>query len=141
MYSIIGDFEVVNIQEKINNSSSLTQKLKRFSFNSSNFLDFLRSISNNGTGLKWNQTRRDLFSTNYLEAQIENPSGIFNINTISNDSLSVQGNSDNIEKLNDFLKNNTSNKLSYLSVYPFTNLDWCRSNLEQGQQLPSIEDQ
>jgi hypothetical protein len=140
LYSIIGDFEVVNIQEKVNGSSSLTQKLKRFSFNSQNFLDYLRSISNNGTGLKWNQTRRDLFSTNYLDAQLENPNGIFNINTISSDSLSVQGNSENIEKLNKFLKNNTSNKLSYLSTYPFTNLERCRIYLENGQELSSIED-
>ena len=68
LYGLLGDFEVVNIQQTSVESPTLLQKLKQYSFSSSNFEDYLRSISNNGMGLKWNQLRRDIISTEYLRA-------------------------------------------------------------------------
>lgn len=140
LYGILGDFEVVNIQQTSVESPTLLQKLKQYSFSSSNFEEYLRSISNNGMGLKWNQLKRDIISTEYLRAQTEKTSGLFSIDTISVDSLQVQGNSDIAEKLDTFLENTTSNKTSFLDTYPFTNFEKLKNLLSGGNSLADIEE-
>ena len=142
IYSILGDFEINNIQETVKNSPSLSQKLKQFQFNNDTFLEYLRSISNNGQGLNWNVLARDGFATNYLNEIINsiNSTSLYTIDLISEGSQTVEGNSNSIEKLETFLESNVSKKLSLLQTSPFTNLEYLKEYCEDGDEINNIED-
>ena len=141
LYSILGDFEINNIQESVKNSPTLTQKLKQYQFSNNTFLEYLRSISNNGQGLNWNILSRDGMSTSYLNelTNQSNSFGLYTIDLVREGSQTVEGNSNSIEKLENYLKSNSSKKLSILQTYPFTNLDFIKESLEDGSEIQSIE--
>jgi hypothetical protein len=125
--------EVNNIQTKLGaNSPYLTLKLKNFNLNSSNYPDFLRTISNTGTGRAYQDYIRDFFVTPYIRGLTENSFAILN-------SLEL-GKIPQVFTKSEALRAlvvNASNDPLIVDTLPYTNPNWCLTNLNQGNTAVS----
>ena len=140
LYAAVGDIEYSNIFQSILDSPSLLEILKQFNFNYENFVLFLRNISNNGQGTSWSQFSRDEFVTPYIKNYIEKDFEIYSTDTISPKSVSIQNSETSIDKIKKYLKDTSSNEMSFLDVYPFTDLNWINNNLSDGKQIERTDE-
>jgi hypothetical protein len=130
LYKTLSDIENINIQTSLLGASpSLTKILKNIALSPINYLDVLRSASNDGTGISWQQLIRGDFTSEYLRAITEKDFSILPNNTISNESLSTEENVESINKLEQFVKSSQSNQKDISDLYPFVSTDWTQTNL------------
>jgi hypothetical protein len=120
--------EVNNIVTKLGISSPyLSLKLKNFNLNATNYPDFLRTISNSGTGRAYQDYIRDFFVTPYLRGITENSFAIL--------STLDLGKIPQVSTKSDALRSlivNDSNTPLIVDTLPYTNPTWCLNNLNQG---------
>ena len=139
LYSALGDFEYQNIKEAVEESPQLQSVLKRFSFNYNNFIDFLRNISLGGQGQNWNLFVRDEFVTPYIKEYVTQDFEIYSVDELNENSPSVQGQEAAIKKIVDYLASSNSSTLTLIDTAPFTNLNWIKSNLANGNTISTPE--
>ena len=139
IYTILGDFEVKNVEESIKDDQSLKEILKTFNFSYSTFNRFLRSGSSNGQGRLWNQKIRDYFTNPAIASLVENDFGIYSIDSLNTNSTYVDGVDASLNNLDSYLEGTESNTVSYLDVFPFNNLQWLKTNLSNGNKVNSVE--
>lgn len=137
IYGVIGDFENLNISTASSDSLELIQLLKNFSFSYENLLRYLKSTSGGGS---WNMFVRDEYITPYIKNSLKKDYGLYNSSFISDYSTSVEGSTESVEKLRKYLKSNKSNDISFLDKYPFTDLNWLKNNLSEGEKISSEVD-
>ena len=120
--------EVSNIQSGLGLSSPyITFKLKNFGLNSTTYPEFLKNISNMGTGRAYQDYIRDFFVTPYIRTITENSYSILNVNEIGKiPQLSTK--SDGLRKL----ISEASNTPLVVDTLPFTDPTWCFENLNNG---------
>ena len=119
--------EVNNIKNKLGISSPyLSLKLKNFNLNSTNYPDFLRNISNTGTGRAYQDYIRDFFVTPYIKGITENSFAILNTLDIGKIPL-TSTKSEALQKL----ISNASNTPLIVDTLPYTDQNWCLNNLNQ----------
>ena len=106
---------------------SITTKLKNYALNSTNYLGFLRSISNDGTGRAWQEFTRDFFVTPYIRNLTENSFSILPISEFGKIPL-LATSSTALQKI---VKNSTNNP-NITDTYPFTNTTWVQNNMANG---------
>jgi len=140
LYSVLGDFESYTIKEAISSDPELMMILKRYGLSFQTFEPFLKSISNEGTGQNWNNYIRDIFNTDYINADIDNDSYIYSLDTINVESITVQDSQESQNKLVEYLKSTQSNTLDYTDVYPFTDLNWLKNNMAYGNSVGNVRD-
>jgi hypothetical protein len=120
--------EVNNIVTKLGISSPyLSLKLKNFNLNATNYPEFLRTISNSGTGRAYQDYIRDFFVTPYLRGITENSFAI--LSTL--DLGKIPQVSTKSEALRSLIVNNSNTPL-IVDTLPYTNPTWCLNNLNQG---------
>ena len=120
--------EVNNITTKIGVSSPyLSLKLKNFNLNATNYPEFLRTISNSGTGRAYQDYIRDFFVTPYLRGITENSFAI--LSTL--DLGKIPQVSTKSEALRSLIVNDSNTPL-IVDTLPYTNPTWCLNNLNQG---------
>ena len=120
--------EVNNIVTKLGISSPyLSLKLKNFNLNATNYPDFLRTISNSGTGRAYQDYIRDFFVTPYLRGITENSFAI--LSTL--DLGKIPQVSTKSEALRSLIVNDSNTPL-IVDTLPYTNPTWCLNNLNQG---------
>jgi len=120
--------EVNNIITKIGVSSPyLSLKLKNFNLNATNYPEFLRTISNSGTGRAYQDYIRDFFVTPYLRGITENSFAI--LSTL--DLGKIPQVSTKSEALRSLIVNDSNTPL-IVDTLPYTNPTWCLNNLNQG---------
>ncbi len=120
--------EVNNIVTKIGVSSPyLSLKLKNFNLNATNYPEFLRTISNSGTGRAYQDYIRDFFVTPYLRGITENSFAI--LSTL--DLGKIPQVSTKSEALRSLIVNDSNTPL-IVDTLPYTNPTWCLNNLNQG---------
>ena len=125
--------EVNNIVTKLGISSPyLSLKLKNFNLNSSNYPEFLRTISNSGTGRAYQDYIRDFFVTPYLRGVTENSYEI--LSTL--DLGKIPQVSTKSEALRSLIVNDSNTPL-IVDTLPYTNPNWCLNNLNQGNTAVS----
>jgi len=127
----------LNIEAEVNNivnglgvsSPFLTFKLKNDSnLNSNDYINFLMSISNSGTGKAYQNFIRDFFVTPYIRNLTENSFGILNVLELGK----IPQTSTQSDALLSLLKNATNESL-IIDTIPFTNDNWTKTNLSNGQ--------
>ncbi len=119
--------EVNNIKNKLGISSPyLSLKLKNFNLNSSNYNDFLRNISNSGTGRAYQDYIRDFFVTPYIKGITENSFAILNTLELGR----IPQTTTKSEALRKLISN-ASNDPLIVDTLPYTNQTWCLDNLSQ----------
>ena len=125
--------EVNNIVSKLGLSSPyLTLKLKNFNLDATNYPDFLRTISNSGTGRAYQDYIRDFFVTPYIKGSTENSFAILNALDLGK-IPQVSTKSDALR----LLLNNASNTPLIVDTLPYTDPTWCLNNLNQGNSSVS----
>ena len=125
--------EVNNIQTKLGISSPyLTLKLKNFNLNATNYPDFLRTISNTGTGRAYQDYIRDFFVTPYIKGITENSFAILN----ALDLGKIPQGSTKSEALRSLVVN-ASNEPLIVDTLPYTDQTWCLNNLNQSNTAVS----
>ena len=139
MYEIIGDFEVKNVEESIENDPSLKKILKEFKFSYETLNNLLRIGSSNGQGTYWNEKIRDIYTNINIKSLVENDFGLYNIDSLNSNSTDVDGVDASLDKLTKYLENSDSNDGGFLDTFPFNNLDWLRNNLSNGITVNPVE--
>jgi hypothetical protein len=125
--------EVNNLVSKLGLSSPyLTLKLKNFNLDATNYPDFLRTISNSGTGRAYQDYIRDFFVTPYIKGITENSFAILNALDLGK-IPQVSTKSDALR----LLLNNASNTPLIVDTLPYTDSTWCLNNLNQGNSSVS----
>jgi hypothetical protein len=125
--------EVNNITTKLGISSPyLSLKLKNFNLNATNYPEFLRTISNSGTGRAYQDYIRDFFVTPYLRGITENSFAI--LSTL--DLGKIPQVSTKSEALRSLIANDSNTPL-IVDTLPYTNPTWCLNNLNQGNTAVS----
>jgi len=135
------DAENIVLSLKDNPNPTLTNILKNFKLGYTTYLDYLKKISNNGTGENWTLLTNSDYVTDYIKNYFLNPyNKIYSVDSIEGISIAVGGNIPLVDKLKDYINSTNSSKEYFLDTYPFTDLTWLKNNLQDGQSLTTIED-
>lgn len=138
VYNVISNFEYNNLKETVINSPDLISTFKNFAFSYENYLRFMEGVSNNGQGINWNLFSRGEFTTPYMKSYMNNDYGIYDIDYLD-DATTVEANVEDINKLEDYLKSNYSDELTFTDGYPFGDLNWIQKNLSDGSQISDVQ--
>jgi hypothetical protein len=106
--------------------------------NQTNYLPFLRHISNTGEGESWQKYIRGEFVTPYIQNFVDSPYGLFNSDIIGNQKS--QPDVSLIDKtetnITEYVQNQTtSNSFDFSDMYPITNLFWDNNYLANGKTI------
>ena len=142
IHEVIGETEFTNVSNSLGTTNVfLIKKLKEFAINSSNITTILSRISNSGEGGLWQTYSRGIYTTPYIENYSKNDwyfydSTIFNkINDADQSSNSIP----NLDKIQKYVKSTTVDTPDFLDTYPFTDLDYLKSNVSNGESLQNVE--
>jgi hypothetical protein len=130
---ILAESEFINIRNSLlNEAPFLIQKLKQYGFNSSNFVPFLSSLSNNGTGESWQKYIRDEFVTKYIQQEIDNSYAILDQEYINPNFGTVDPQPKNIQAIGNYIKSSQTNEPNFLDTFPFVLNGWGVTNMANG---------
>ena len=133
VYKVHSDLEAVNIVDSLGTGNPyLSKKLKEYAISGGNYLDFLKKISNQGTGLNWQSLIRGLYNTRYIRGYVDKDFSIDRGSLIQAGSTSTAENATSLANITQYLVSSKSNELDLLDVAPFTNLSWAQNNLANG---------
>ena len=122
--------EVNNIVKGIGVSSPyLSLKLKNYDLKASNYQEFLKTISNSGTGRAYQDYIRDFFVTPYIKNLTENSYSILNVTDIGK----LPQSSTKSDALQSLLLN-ASNEPLIIDTLPYTDPTWCLNNLSSSNK-------
>ncbi len=135
-----GDIESKNLSLVAPQDIAINQDLKNFKFNLQKLLDYMKKVSNNGQGELWNFYLKDSYVTPYIETLTKIPNEIYGIDTLSNRTVEVSSKIDLAKNLTDYITSSDSSKKNILDTYPFTNLNWLKKNLSNGDSIQDFKD-
>jgi hypothetical protein len=135
-----GDIESLNISLVAPSDITINQTLKNSAFNLSKLVDYMKTISNNGQGQSWQTYIRDYFNTDYLKTLLANVNEIYSIDTLAGASIQVSADLPLAPNMKEFLEDSATSKQKKLDVYPFTNVDWLKKYMSNGESIGSYED-
>ena len=140
---ILSDIDAENIIQSLttNNSPSLTSLLKNITATTNSYLNKLKTISSNGTGPSWVNYSNSVYNLPYIKNYIDSGyNKVYSIDSLNNTSISVAGNVPLADKLKEYVNGTPSSPEFFLDTYPFTDTNWLKSNLQDGQSLTSVDD-
>jgi hypothetical protein len=139
VYTVESECEKVNIINSLGDDNPfLTKTLREYQLNQTNYLPFLRHISNTGEGESWQKYIRGEFVTPYIQNFVEIPYALLNNDVIS--SQTSQPDVSLIDKtetnITDYIQNqSSSNTFDFSDMYPITNLFWDKNYLANGKTV------
>jgi hypothetical protein len=119
---------------------TINQTLKNFKLNSQTLLDYMKNISNQGKGESWQKYIRAIYNTDYLSNLLKDTNEIYSIDTLLPNSLKVSADLQLSENMDSFLNDTDTSKKGILDTYPFTNIEWLKENMANGNSIESYED-
>lgn len=128
--------ETNNITTSLGTSNPfLTYKLKNTPLTGPTYDNFLKTISNGGTGPLYVNFEQDFFVTPYIAKMVSDPFKIYKTTELGPQPES----SVSLEALTSLARNSTVTP-TIMDTYPFTNSDWVQSNMSlsresQGNQV------
>ena len=128
---VLTEAEYYNILTSVVLSQSLTEIYKNNSFpNLVEYIKYLSSVSNNGIGKNYQELIRGIVTNEYLKNKLDS-----GLEILQSDLPPINIQLTGEEKIEQFLKNPTHNQFYFTDTYPFTDIEWCKNNLEKGQSL------
>lgn len=125
-----------NMFVNIVNSSEIIDILKNYNFNSVvQFREFLQSITNNGTGKKYQNLIRGVVNADYLKSDLDSLTSFLN-EDLPTVSTEVPGQPNIIN----YLKSKIHNSNYFGDTYPFISQDWLKSNLANSILINNFSD-
>jgi hypothetical protein len=140
IYEVESGNEGTNILKSLGNDNPyLTKTIKEYLLDGTNYLPFLRHISNEGQGDSWQSFIRGEFTTPYIRNDVNNPSVLFNsdifLSKKSQPSVSLVNNKDLVNLENYMTVSSSNNEFVFGDTYPIIDLNWDRNNLANGKSL------
>jgi hypothetical protein len=133
---VIVDMEFNNIYESAKDSPTINNLLKNYKFTFETYLDYLKLISNGGQGQYWTKYKLDEYNTPYIQNLIEKDFEIYNKSSETDITFKGYVVTKKIEK---FLSDTNSNIVSFNTTYPFTDVNWLKTNMSEGVKITTIE--
>jgi hypothetical protein len=137
--NVIADGEKTNILDSLSNDNPFIIKtLKELNITSSNFINVLRQISNEGVGESYQNFIRGVYNTKYINEILEN--GGFSITSIEEFNRQTP-----LSSLGDYgelqlkLSSSKTNKFILTDTYPFTDIGWVNDNIENGKSISPVQ--
>jgi len=135
----IANTEANNIVSSLGISNpQLTYNLKNSPLNSLTYPTILRQYSNEGTGLAYQEFIRDIFVTPYIRNFTQNSFSILPLETITSTNRSTFSNLPNSGVVEQLLLETSTNIPTITDTYPYTNLLWNTTNLNNYLLTPTI---
>ena len=130
VYQFLSDVESINVFNAINqtggNSPSIEFKFKTENFNFQTYSALLTQLIQ-----QYELYKRDIFNTEYLKNEINiEPNAIY-----QKDFPVIQITPDTQDKFVNYLFSNVHSETSFTDTYPFTQKEWNRLNLAQGDRF------
>lgn len=127
----LSEMEVVNIRKALNTfgNPGLIKILKNTAFRSSNYLQVLRNISNEGVGVSWQQFIRGIFTSDYLRIETQKDFSLLQSSVISSGAQFSSEDATILSKVDQYIKNSSSSSIDFLDLYPFVDPIWVNNNL------------
>lgn len=111
----------------LSKSIELVNILKGADFTPQTFLDYLKSVSNNGKSSNYINFERGNIVTDYLKDEINNSFRI-----LETDLPKIQVKSTKENTIKTYIESTKHNDLSFTDIYPFIDNNWDKSNLANG---------
>jgi hypothetical protein len=135
----IANTEANNIVSSLGISNpQLTYNLKNSPLNSVTYPTILRQYSNEGTGLAYQEFIRDIFVTPYIRNFTQNSFSILPLETITSTNRSTFSNLPNSSVVEQLLLETSTNIPIITDTYPYTNLLWNTTNLNNYLFTPTV---
>jgi hypothetical protein len=141
--NLISEIESKNIEESLKaGAPDLILRLKETSLNGSNYQELLKQYSNNGIGVFWGRWERGIYNTDYINNQVSSPFGIKPSNFLNSlkttplFGLKPETTNDLKNWLTGLTKSNT---IDFTDTYPFTNNQWIKNNLAEGNSTDYLK--
>lgn len=136
LIKLIIDVETKNLLNTLTESNPfLLAKLKNYNINSANYLDILKSETNNGTTDSYKKYISDIFVTPYIETYTKNSFGVLNNTDIGKEPVTKI----DLKVLENLVKSTQTNELRIIDTYPFTNTNWLTKNVCDGDTISNAE--
>ena len=138
LINYLSDSEGTNIVNSILTSSpSLVSKFTNTPFtDNGTFQVYLKSISNNGTGLFWNNKEAGIFNTTYLKEKIiDTPSEIL-ISDLPSIKITLTKTEPDMTK---YMSSSVHDSKNIFDLLPYSNENWRVNNLSNGESEFSFE--
>jgi hypothetical protein len=130
LITLNSEAEINNIFQSVNiNAPYLSLKLKNYNLTASGYPEFLKTISNSGTGRAYQDYIRDFFVTPYIRNLVENSYSILSISDIGK-IPQVSTKSAALEQL----LSNASNEPLVVDTLPYTDPSWSLNNLSSSNK-------
>lgn len=119
------DAESENIVNGVSKQSyDLVEILKNFKFNPTEFKNYLKSITLNGTTEKWVKLQNGILNSEYLNSEIEN-----NFKILDTDLPEVKVTLESEGVIESYLGQSATNPVYFTDTYPFISNTWNQNNL------------
>lgn len=145
MYEVEADNEAVNMLQSLGaDNPFLIKKIKEYLLNSTNYVPFLKHISNQGQGESWQNFVRGEFVTPYIRNDVANPNVILNgdifdsLKSQPSVSLSNAKSLVNLDKY--FTGTSITNEFDFVDTYPIIDFKWDKNNLANGRALNNVNE-
>lgn len=131
----VAEMERLNIIEALGDDNPyLSSKLKEYDL--SDFLSFLRDISNQGQGQSWQNYIRGIFNTPYIKNDIKASLELFNIQILENNESQPSLSIDNSDLITKYISQNiVVEDYDFSDIYPLTNLKWINNFMSNGSTI------
>jgi len=137
VYDIIAQIESNNIIKSLGTTNPfLIKVLKEYGIKSSNFEGILRHISNEGQGESWQTHIRGYYNTPYIKNITQNTYELAPFNF--DDSSRLLSDFPNIESFSGYVQDSSTNVFTSFDTFPFTDKNWCKSNLSNSSTLNDL---
>jgi hypothetical protein len=137
---VISESEKEDIKIALGNFSPyISNILKQFKIDKSNFTTLLRHISNDGIGDSWQNFIRNNYVTPYIKNFTNVNYGIFDNSILTSTESQSTTSANNQDKLYTYLKSTKSNKFIFTDTYPFTDLTWLKNNMANGNAIQNTD--
>jgi hypothetical protein len=125
IFKYLPDAESENISNGITNKSfELIEFLKNFKFTPTEFKNYLKSITLNGTTEKWVKLQNGVINTPYLKDEIDNS---FKILDVDLPEIKLTLESEGV--IESYLNQSATNSMYFTDTYPFVSNTWNQNNL------------
>ena len=135
-----GDIESLNISQVAEQDITINQTLRNYKLNMKSLLEYMKKISNDGQGQSWQSYIRNIFTTDYIQTMLKNINEIYSIDTLESTSTQVSADLSLIDKMKQFLNDTQTSAKNSLDTYPFTDKNWLKKNMSNGNGIESYED-
>jgi hypothetical protein len=137
---VISEAEKENIKVALGKFSPyITNILKQYKIDKSNFTTLLRHISNEGVGESWQNFIRNNYVTPYIKNFVNVDFSISNSSILTSTETQSTKGVNNQDKIDTYLASTKSNKFIFSDTYPFTDITWLKNNMANGNSIQNTD--